>query len=103
MTRGLAGPVRPPRRQAPCGARAPHARPSPSLCPPGLGLCGNRASLGVVWGLRLLLPQCVGPSILGGLCGALSVRGEERLPAVCAAGAGLRLGQLLIPHMFCLQ
>lgn len=38
--------------------------------------------------------SCVGPSILGGLCGA-SVSGVERLPAVCAAGAGLRLGQLL--------
>ena len=34
------------------------------------------------------LPQCEGPS---GLRGALSVLGEERLPAVCAAGAGLGL------------
>ena len=49
------------------------------------------------------LPQCVGPSVLRRLCGAPSVRGEERLPAVCAAGAGLSLGQLFIPQMFCLQ
>ena len=36
-----------------------------------------------MWGLRMPLPQCVGPSVLGGLRGAPSVRGEERLPAVC--------------------
>lgn len=75
-------------------------------------LCARRAWVSVgtgrawesyVWGLRMPLPQCVGPSVLGGLHGTLSVRGEERLPTVCATGAGLGLGQLLIPQMFCLQ
>lgn len=105
MTCGLAGPIRPPQRQAPCGVQAPHAHPSPSLCLPGLVICGNRASgwESYMWRLRMPLPQCVGPSVLRRLRGAPSVRGEERLPAVCAAGAGLSLGQLFIPQMFCLQ
>lgn len=44
-----------------------------------------------MWGLRMPLPQCEGPSVLGGLRGALSVLGKERLPAVYATGAGLGL------------
>ena len=78
-------------------------RPLPCACQAWVSVETGRVWESYVWGLRMPLPQCVGPSVLGGLRGAPSVRGEERLPAVCAPGAGLSLGQLFIPQMFCLQ